>query len=108
MLLTTDTELTRRAFEGDPEAFTRIYDASFPCVWSFAARRRSSGAAAEVLTELILSRVFRELGRYDGEVPFAAWLLALCKDTTPARQPPTPARHGSEAGEFGGNSRSRR
>jgi len=109
MLLTTDTELTRRALEGDAEAFARIYEASFACVWSFAARRRSSPAAAEALTERILSRVFRELARYDGEVPFAAWLLALCKETAAlAGRPPTQARQGSEAGELGADSRSRK
>ncbi len=95
MLLTTDTELARRALRGDGEAFARIFDASLPCVWSFAARHTGSRAGAEVLTERILSRLFADLGRYDGEVPFAAWLLALCKELAtrkpqPSRRPPKP------------------
>jgi RNA polymerase sigma-70 factor (ECF subfamily) len=108
MLLTTDTELTRRALKGDPEAFGRIYEASFACVWSFAVRRQGSVVTAEALTEQILSRLFRELGRYDGEVPFAAWLLALCKQTaSAARQAPMRARHGA-LDELEGDSRSRK
>ena len=99
MLLTTDTKLAQRALRGDSEAFARIYEASFPCVWSFAARRLGSPAAAEALTDRILSRVFRELDRYDGEVPFAAWLLAVCKET--AHRRPYPVRRGPQAGEGG-------
>jgi DNA-directed RNA polymerase specialized sigma24 family protein len=109
MLLTTDTELARRALRGDPEAFARVYEASFPCVWSFATRRLRSIGAAEALTEQILARVFRELDRYEGEVPFAAWLLELCKETArAASKAPTPARHGTQSDEAGRYPRSRK
>jgi len=106
MLLTTDTELARRARRGDREAFAQIFDASLPCVWRYAARHARRRAAAELLTERILARVFLELDRYDGEVPFAAWLLALCKETS-APSPPTSARR-DDAAKVGGYPRSRR
>jgi DNA-directed RNA polymerase specialized sigma24 family protein len=80
MLLTTDTALARRALGGDGEAFRRIFEASLPCVWGFATRHSRGRAAAERLTQRVLERVFLDLGRYDGEVPFAAWLLSLCKE----------------------------
>ena len=109
MLLTTDTELTRRALRGDPDAFTRVFEASFPCVWRFAARRLGSAVGAETLTAEILARMFRELGAYDGEVPFAAWLLALCKETARAASGlPAPARHGAQADGTGPYPLSRR
>jgi len=106
MLLTTDTALARRALRGDREAFDRIFDASLPCVWRFAARQSRGRAAAERLTERVLARVFADLERYDGEVPFAAWLLSLCKETAgqggtstqlarARRAPP----HGASAGD---------
>jgi len=106
MLLTTDTDLARRALRGDLEAFARIFDASLPCVWSYATRHARRRAAAEHLAERILCRVFLELDRYNGEVPFAAWLLALCKETS-APSPPTAARRDRPA-KLGGYRRSRR
>jgi DNA-directed RNA polymerase specialized sigma24 family protein len=106
MLLTTDTDLARRALSGDRDAFSRIFDASLPCVWSYAARHARRRASVELLTERILARVFLELDRYDGEVPFAAWLLSLCKETS-APSPPTSARREAPA-KLGGYPRSRR
>lgn len=80
MLMTTDTGTVERAIRGDREGFEAVYDASFPCVHAFASRRcGGSRAAAEALTEAILTRVFEELDRYRGDVPWAAWLLGVAK-----------------------------
>jgi DNA-directed RNA polymerase specialized sigma24 family protein len=81
MLMTTDTRLVARAAAGDRDAFDTVYAAAFGCVYAFAVRRSDGErAAAESLAERILRRVFADLDRYDGQVPFAAWLLALARD----------------------------
>ena len=98
MLMTTDTALVQRAALGDPEAFASIYEESFRCVYAFAARETRDRAAAELLTERILVRVFEALDRYAGDVPFAAWLQAIAKSVAagersrrrPARVAPKP------------------
>jgi DNA-directed RNA polymerase specialized sigma24 family protein len=77
MLMTTDTRLVARAAGGDREAFEAIYAACFGSIWAFAVRRADGRATAEALAARILRRAFAELDRYDGEVPFAAWLLDL-------------------------------
>jgi RNA polymerase sigma-70 factor, ECF subfamily len=86
MLMTTDSALVRRAALGDREAFALIYEESFRCIHAFAARETQDRAAAEVLTERILVRVFEALDRYAGDVPFAAWLQAIAK-TVAADEP---------------------
>ena len=83
MLLTTDTELARRAALGDREAFERVYQASLQPIWAFACRHAAGRLAAQALTARILRRAFSELASYDGQVPFAAWLPP----------PPPSARH---------------
>jgi DNA-directed RNA polymerase specialized sigma24 family protein len=91
VLVSTDTDLTRRAAAGDPEAFERIYAQSLPAVWAFVSRRAAGRASAEALTRRILRRAFTELGDYDGQVPFAAWLLAVARRVA-STQTPRPAR----------------
>jgi len=85
MLMTTDTALVQLAVFGDRDAFTSIYEESFGCVYAFAVRQTGSRAAAEVLTEVIMVRVFEMLGTYTGEVPFAAWLQSIAKGVVPPR-----------------------
>jgi RNA polymerase sigma-70 factor, ECF subfamily len=79
MLMTTDTALVQRAALGDSDAFAVIYEASFRCVYAFAARRTPAREHAEALTERILARAFAELAQYAGDVPFAAWLLGVAR-----------------------------
>jgi DNA-directed RNA polymerase specialized sigma24 family protein len=87
MLMTTDTRLVARVIEGDRDAFDAVYAASFPSVFSFAARRAGDRGAAEALAERILRRAFGCLDRYDGEVPFAAWLLQQAKQVVREEKP---------------------
>jgi len=90
MLMTTDTGTVQRAMRGDREAFEAVYDASFACVHAFASRRCDGRLATEVLTEAILVRAFQELDRYQGDVPWAAWLLGVAKRVL--RERPVAAR----------------
>jgi RNA polymerase sigma-70 factor, ECF subfamily len=87
MLMTTDTGTVERAIRGDREAFEAVYDASFPCVHAFASRRCDGRLATEALTEAILVRVFQDLDRYQGDVPWAAWLLDVAKQVLRDRRP---------------------
>ncbi len=77
--MTTDTGTVERAMRGDREAFEAVYDASFPCVHAVASRRCGGRPATEALVETILVRVFQDLDRYQGDVPWAAWLLGVAK-----------------------------
>ncbi|HTF34735.1 MAG TPA: hypothetical protein VK714_13685 [Myxococcota bacterium] len=79
MLMTADTGLVQRAALGDAEAFAAVYEQSLGRVYVFALRRTSGREAAEKLTERILEQIFGQLDGYTGEVPFAAWLLAIAK-----------------------------
>jgi DNA-directed RNA polymerase specialized sigma24 family protein len=87
VLVSTDTDLTRRAAAGDRDAFERVYAQSLPAVWSFASRRAAGRASAEALAGRILRRAFAELDGYDGQVPFAAWLLAIARRVANAQAP---------------------
>jgi len=91
VLVSTDTDITQRAAEGDREAFERVYAACLPSIWAFSNRRTAGRAAAEALAGRILRRAFSELGDYDGQVPFAAWLLAVARRVASV-QVPHPAR----------------
>jgi RNA polymerase sigma-70 factor (ECF subfamily) len=92
MLMTTDTVLVQRAARGDREAFSAVYEESFRCVYAFALRHLRKRRPAEALTERVLVRVFTELGGYQGEVPFAAWLLAIAKQVMAPRRRTRTAR----------------
>ena len=71
--------MTRAAAAGDYDAFSRIYEESFPYVWGFAARCTRRRPAAEALADQIFQRLYAELDSYAGDVPFAAWLHRLAK-----------------------------
>jgi RNA polymerase sigma-70 factor (ECF subfamily) len=91
VLVSTDTEITQRAAAGDREAFEQVYAACLPAIWRFVSRRTAGRAAAEALTGRILRRAFCEIGDYDGQVPFAAWLHAVARRVANV-QVPHPAR----------------
>jgi len=94
MIVATDTDLTQRAASGDREAFGRVFEQSLPAVWAFACRRTGNRAASEMLTRRILCRAVDELGSYDGQVPFAAWLLAVARRVAAPASPRRTRPHG--------------
>jgi DNA-directed RNA polymerase specialized sigma24 family protein len=77
VLVSTDTDLIQRAAEGDREAFEYVYSQCFPPIWSLASRTAAGRVSAEALARRILQQAFAELDDYDGQVPFAAWLLSV-------------------------------
>jgi DNA-directed RNA polymerase specialized sigma24 family protein len=74
-----DFELAQQASRADAAAFQRLFGETFDRVHAFVARRSASREVAERVTERVLARAFAALGRYDGSLPFAAWVLALVK-----------------------------
>jgi len=87
VLTTTDTKLTRAAAGQEREAFEAVFEAVVPAIWAWACRRVPERAAAEALAERILQRVFAELDGYEGQVPFAAWVLTLAREEARAALP---------------------
>ncbi len=91
MRVAADTDLIQRAAAGDRDAFEQVFADCLPSVWAFVGRRTRGRAAAEALASRILRRAFAELDDYDGQVPFAAWLLALARRVA-STNAPHPAR----------------
>jgi DNA-directed RNA polymerase specialized sigma24 family protein len=74
-----DVDLARGAARAEPGSFELLFEDTFARTYAFVARRTPDRAAAERATQRILERVFLELPRYDGRLPFSAWLLAIVK-----------------------------
>jgi DNA-directed RNA polymerase specialized sigma24 family protein len=74
-----DFERVARAVGGESAALAAVFDDTFDRVYSFVARRTPGRAATERATQRILERVFAELPRYDGGLPFSAWVLRFVK-----------------------------
>jgi len=72
-----DVELARRAAEADPGAVESLFADTLARVYAFVLRRAPSVEIAERVTERVLTRVFVDLARYEGSVPFSAWVLSI-------------------------------
>jgi len=78
LLAAIDTDLVRRAANGDQHAFDALYDAVFPIVWALSLQHVGmSLEEAESLTERLLERVVLSLGGYSRDIPFSTWLRRL-------------------------------
>ena len=74
-----DVELARRAAEADPVACESVFADTIDRVYAFVLRRTPSAEVAQGVTERVLTRVFHDLGRYEGGVPLSAWVLSIVK-----------------------------
>jgi DNA-directed RNA polymerase specialized sigma24 family protein len=74
-----DVELARRAAAADPVACESVFADAIDRVYAFVLRRTPSADVAQLVTERVLTSVFRELGRYEGRVPLSAWVLSIVK-----------------------------
>jgi RNA polymerase sigma-70 factor (ECF subfamily) len=74
----TEAELVRRAIEGDPEAFARLYDANVDRVYRYLLSRLGAPAMAEDLTSVVFLKAWTRLHQYrPGSRPFVAWLFRV-------------------------------
>lgn len=71
----------RRAADGDPVAFERVYRRHVARVHSLARRILGSEAEAEDATQEVFLRAWRSLGSFRAGGPFEAWLLRLARNS---------------------------
>ena len=74
----TEEVVIKRASEGDPEAFSFIYERYVSRIYSYIFYRIGSEADAEDITSRVFYRAFGHIGNYvDKGVPFSAWLYRI-------------------------------
>lgn len=67
-----------RASQGDPEAFTFIYERYVKRIYNYVYYRIGSETDAEDITSRVFYRAFGHIGNYvDKGVPFSAWLYRI-------------------------------
>ena len=74
----TEENAVKRASDGDPEAFTFIYECYVSRIYSYIFYRIGSESDAEDITSRVFYRAFGHIGNYvDKGVPFSAWLYRI-------------------------------
>jgi RNA polymerase sigma-70 factor, ECF subfamily len=73
----SDYALTRRASEGDMQAFEEIYQRHNRRVYSICLRMTKSVEEAEDLTQETFIQLFRKVGSFRGDSTFTTWLHRL-------------------------------
>jgi RNA polymerase sigma-70 factor (ECF subfamily) len=76
-----DELLARRAATGHLEAFEELLGRYRNRVYRICYRMAGNAEDAEDWAQECLVRVYRQLGRYDPELPFAPWLLRVVSNT---------------------------
>ena len=76
-----EAALVERAQQGDPAAFSEIYDRHQPAVYRYVSFRVGSAATAEDLTSEVFVRVVSRIERfkYRGR-PLLAWLYTIARN----------------------------
>ena len=78
--LSSDLELARQAAAGKAAAWDAIIELYGAKIFSLALHFSSGREQAEDLTQDIFLRLFRNVGKYRGEVPLVAWTLRLSRN----------------------------
>lgn len=81
-VVTTHPELllARRAAKADPRAWDEIVARYGERIYNLAFRFTGNDGEAEELTQDVFLKLFRNLGRYRGDVPLMAWALRLSRN----------------------------
>jgi RNA polymerase sigma-70 factor, ECF subfamily len=84
-LTTSDVEADERrlieAAQKDPRCFAELYEAHFPRVYAYAARRLRDRQEAEDVTSEVFQQALASLPRFEWRgVPFAAWLVRMARN----------------------------
>lgn len=72
--LTNDTDLARRASDGDMAAFEEIYSRHHRRVYSICLRMLQNASEAEDLTQDVFIQLYRKIGSFRGDSAFTTWL----------------------------------
>lgn len=71
----------RRAQQGDPRAFARLYDEFYERVYGFVRSRVSDAEDAKDLAATVFMRAWEALPSYDVRgAPFSAWLFRIARN----------------------------
>jgi RNA polymerase sigma-70 factor, ECF subfamily len=73
----TDTDVIRRAKQGDEDAFAMLYSRYKRRVFSLCLRMVRDMSVAEELMQEAFLQVYRKLGTYRGEAQFSTWLYRV-------------------------------
>ena len=75
-----DLFLARRAAAGHADAWTELIERYGRRIYNIAFQFAGNTAEAEDLTQEIFLKLYRNLGRYRGDVPLAGWTLRLSRN----------------------------
>lgn len=74
----SDSELVRRAQDGDPASFGTLYERYFDKVYGYLAFKLGNPTEAEDVVEQVFLKALESLGGYKWTgVPFQAWLFRI-------------------------------
>lgn len=76
-----DMELVRKAQEGDPDAFSYLFNAHKTKIYSLCLRMTSNTAEAEDLTQDAFLQAFRKLATFRGDSALSTWLYRVAVNT---------------------------
>src|ERR1700686_5623270 len=79
--VTVDSEVIRRAQEGDADAFAALFHAHKARIYSVCLRMTNSAAEAEDLTQDAFLQVFRKIATFRGDSAFSTWLHRIAVNT---------------------------
>jgi len=77
----TDRDLIQRVQSGDPEAFSALFYAHKPRVYSVCLRMTNNSAEAEDLTQDAFLQVYRKLATFRGDSALSTWLYRVAVNT---------------------------
>jgi len=76
-----ESRLVQRAKAGDAAAFGQLYDACIDKVYRYVFFRVSDAQTAEDLTSDVFLKAWQNLGRYEPQSAFVAWLYTIARNT---------------------------
>src|ERR1700733_7434835 len=76
-----DSEVIRRAQEGDADAFATLFHAHKARIYSVCLRMTNNAAEAEDLTQDAFLQVFRKIATFRGDSAFSTWLHRIAVNT---------------------------
>jgi len=76
-----DSEVVRRAQQGDSDAFATLFHAHKARIYAVCLRMTNNAAEAEDLTQDAFLQVFRKIATFRGDSAFSTWLHRIAVNT---------------------------
>lgn len=77
-----EAELIRRACEGDPAPFRRLYDRHVERIYRLCFRMAGEDELAREFTQEAFVRAFQRIGQFRGDAAFSTWLHTIAVSVT--------------------------